>query len=87
MKIFVYKFLIILVGIFIVFQLTIGLLIKEMKSTFVEYTSGDNILFLKDKLRNEIKENLKKDQILNNEDAKLLKQLLEKINKELKNSN
>lgn len=87
MKIFVYKFLIILVGIFIVFQLTIGLLIKEMKSTFVEYTSGDNILFLKDKLRNEIKENLKKDQILNSEDAKLLKQLLEKINKELKNSN
>ena len=87
MKIFVYKFLIILVGIFIVFQLTIGLLIKEMKSTFVEYTSGDNILFLKDKLRNEIKENLNKDQILNNEDAKLLKQLLEKINKELKNSN
>ena len=87
MKIFVYKFLIILVGIFIVFQLTIGLLIKEMKSTFVEYTSGDNILFLKDKLRNEIKENLEKDQILNNEDAKLLKQLLEKINKELKNSN
>jgi len=87
MRIFVYKFLIILVGIFIVFQLTIGLLIKEMKSTFVEYTSGDNILFLKDKLRNEIKENLKKDQILNKEDAKLLKQLLEKINKELKNSN
>lgn len=87
MRIFVYKFLIILVGIFIVFQLTIGLLIKDMKSTFVEYTSGDNILFLKDKLRNEIKENLKKDQILNNEDAKLLKQLLEKINKELKNSN
>ena len=87
MKIFVYKFLIILVGIFIVFQLTIGLLIKEMKSTFVEYTSGDNILFLKDKLRNEIKENLKKDQILNNEDAKLLKQLLEKIDKELKNLN
>ena len=87
MRIFVYKFLIIIVGIFIVFQLTIGLLIKEMKSTFIEYTSGDNILFLKDKLRNEIKENLKKDQILNNEDAKLLKQLLEKINKELKNSN
>ena len=47
----------------------------------------DNILFLKDKLRNEIKENLEKDQILNNEDAKLLKQLLEKINKEHKNSN
>jgi len=86
MRVFIYKFLIVLVGVFIIFQLTIGLFIKEMKSTFVEYTSGDNILFLKDKLRNEIKENLEKDQILNNEDAKLLKQLLEKINKELKNS-
>ena len=42
------------------------------------------ISFLKDKVRNEIKKNLEKDQILNNEDAKLLKQLLEKINKELK---
>ena len=40
MRIFIYKFLIVLVGIFIIFQLTIGLFIKEMKSTFVEYTSG-----------------------------------------------
>ncbi len=87
MKLFVYKFLLVLVGAYILFQLTIGILFKQIEGTIVEYSSGDNILFLKEKIRNEIKNNLNKDKILNDEDALLLRDFLNKIQKEIFKSN
>lgn len=87
MKLFIYKFLLVLVGAYILFQLTIGILFKQIEGTIVEYSSGDNILFLKEKIRNEIKNNLNKDKILNDEDALLLRDFLNKIQKEIFKSN
>ena len=45
--------------------------------------SKDNINYIKDKLRSEIKDGLEKDQILSQEDVILVNKLLLKIKKEL----
>ena len=70
MKIFIYKLLAILVGFYIVFQLTIGLVLKDIKNSISNYSSEENILFVKEKIREELKNGLSKDKILSPEDAK-----------------
>ena len=87
MKIFIYKLLISLVAIFILFQLTVGLLIKEAKKNIQELSSKETVILFKEKIREEIKNGLSKENILIKEDAELLKQFYEKIKKELDSSN
>ena len=87
MKIFIYKILITFIAIFILFQLTVGLLIKETKKTVKELSSKESAILIKEKIRNEIKSGLLKENILNKEDAILLKQFYKKIKKELESSN
>lgn len=85
MKIFIYKLIISLVGIFILFQLTIGLAIKEIEKNIIEFSSKESVSIYKEKIREEINEGIKKDRILDEEDAKLLKLFYEKIKQELNN--
>jgi hypothetical protein len=73
MRIFFYKFIIILVGLFILYQLTIGYTIKKFEQKFYSINIKEQSEFLKNKLREEIKDTLKKDRILEKEDAILLK--------------
>ena len=87
MKIFIYKLLITFIAIFILFQLTVGLLVKETKKTVKELSSKESAISIKEKIRNEIKSGLLKENILNKEDAILLKQFYKKIKKELESSN
>tara|TARA_B100000886_G_scaffold336011_1_gene294028 strand:- start:5018 stop:5281 length:264 start_codon:yes stop_codon:yes gene_type:complete len=87
MKIFIYKLLISLVAIFILFQLTIGLLIKEAKKNIQELSSKETVILFKEKIREEIKNGLSKENVLSKEDAELLNQFYEKIKKELDSSN
>ena len=87
MKIFIYKLLISLVAIFILFQLTVGLLIKEAKKNIQELSSKETVILFKEKIREEIKNGLSKENVLSKEDAKLLNQFYEKIKKELDSSN
>tara|TARA_Y200000002_G_C22671429_1_gene660212 strand:+ start:860 stop:1117 length:258 start_codon:yes stop_codon:yes gene_type:complete len=84
MRIFIYKILIFIISFYIVFQLTFGLLIKEFKKNLYEFSSKENILIIKDKIREELKDGLKKDRILNTSDAELIKMFLRKISSELK---
>ena len=79
MKIFIYKLLISLVAIFILFQLTVGLLIKEAKKNIQELSSKETVILFKEKIREEIKNGLSKENVLSKEDAKLLNQFYEKI--------
>ena len=46
----------------------------------------DNIEFVKDKIRLEIKKGIEKDKILKDEDALLLKQLIQKLKNEIESS-
>ena len=86
MKVFIYKLLISLVGVYIIFQLTIGLTIKKLESKVSEMTSKENIELTKKKIREELNNGIKKDRILSSSDAKLLKEFFNKISSEI-NSN
>ena len=86
MKIFIYKLLISLVGVYIIFQLTIGLTIKKLESKVSEMTSKENIELTKNKIREELNNGIKKDKILSSSDAKLLNEFFNKISSEI-NSN
>jgi len=87
MKIFVYKALFVFVCIFILFQLTVGVKIKQLNSQLNQLKSQKNIYYLKNKLKNELKNAVKKENYLSPEDAKLINDFLNKIKKELSNNN
>lgn len=83
MKLFIYKSLFIFFFIFVLFQLTFGLIIKDVKETIYNLGSKENSETLKVKIKEEIKSSLKKDRIIQVEDAALIKAFIEKIKKEL----
>ena len=83
MRIFFYKLIIIIVGLFILYQLTIGYTIKKIQQKFYSINVKEQSEFIKDKLREEIKSTLKKDEILTKEDAILIKKFYLKILSEI----
>jgi len=83
MRIFFYKFIITIVGLFILYQLTIGYTIKKIQQNLYSINIKEQSEFIKDKLREEIKNNLKKDEILAKEDAILIKKFYLKILSEI----
>tara|TARA_B100000579_G_C22790150_1_gene834047 strand:- start:1122 stop:1385 length:264 start_codon:yes stop_codon:yes gene_type:complete len=87
MKIFIYKSLFVFFCIFVLFQLTIGAKIKEFKKEVENMKSEENVIYIKNKVRDELKNAIKKDQYLSDEDAKLINEFLNKIKKELANQN
>ena len=87
MKIFVYKTLFIFVCVFIFFQLTVGTKIKQLNNKLEEFKSQENINYMKNKLRDELKNAIRKDRYLNPDDAKLINDFITKLKKELSNSN
>ena len=58
-----------------------------MEVKISQIKSKENIVLIKDKIREEVRGSLNKDQILNTEDAILLKKFLKKINSEIQNAN
>ena len=86
MKQFIYKVLISIIAVILIYEFTIGKIIKT-------YTDKLNFIYTKEgrkemviSLRNEIDKGIKKDRYLSKEDARLINQFLNKIKKELKNS-
>jgi hypothetical protein len=85
MKIFIYKFTIILIGLFLLFQFTIGTQVIKIKQQIYNLSSKEKIYDLKEKIREELKSAESKDRILSKEDASLLKNFINKIDSELNN--
>jgi hypothetical protein len=83
MRIFFYKFIIIILGLFILYQLTIGYTIKKFEQKFYSINIKEQSEFIKNKLREEIINTLKKDKILEKEDAILIKKFYLKILSEI----
>ena len=86
MKQFIYKTLIAVVAIVLVYELTIAKQIKE-------FTSQSEIILTKEgrkdgveKIREELKKAIKKERYLSKEDAKLINQFIRKIKNELRES-
>ena len=85
MKIFVYKTLFVSVCLFLLFQLTIGVKIKQLNNELEKFKSKENLEIIKNKLRKEMKNAVNKENYLSPDDAKLINEFLDKIKKELSN--
>ena len=83
MKIFVYKTLFVFVCAFFLFQLTVGSKVKQINYEIDKLKSKENIEKIKNKLRNELRDAVSKDNYLTPDDAKLINDFINKINKEL----
>ena len=86
MKQFIYKTIVAIIAIVLVYELTIAKQIKE-------FTSQSEIILTKEgrkdgveKIREELKKAIKKERYLSKEDAKLLNQFIRKIKNELRES-
>ena len=86
MKSFIYKTIIAVIAIVIVYEFTIAKQIKEITSQSVILLSKEGRKVGVDKIRDEIKKAVKKERYLSKEDAKLINQFISKIRKELKES-
>ena len=83
MKQFIYKIVIFIIAIVLIYEFTIGKQINK-------YTDKLNIISSKEgrkesviKIKEEIKKGIKKERYLSKEDAKLINQFIKKIRKEL----
>ena len=85
MKTFVYKTLFIFICIFLLFQLTIGANLKQLNKELTELKSKKNIEIIKDKLRDELRNAISKENYLSPDDAKLINEFINKLKKELSN--
>ena len=83
MKLFIYKSLFVSLLIFLIFHATFGFVLRKYEAKIYNLLSKDNLIFLKEKAKQEIKNSIKKDRILNKEDSALIKNFLNKINSEL----
>ena len=86
MKQFIYKTIVAIIAIVLVYELTIAKQIKE-------FTSQSEIILTKEgrkdgveKIRKELKKAIKKERYLSKEDAKLINQFIRKIRNELRES-
>tara|TARA_B100001248_G_scaffold101647_1_gene75624 strand:+ start:4428 stop:4688 length:261 start_codon:yes stop_codon:yes gene_type:complete len=83
MKFFVYKTLFIALIFFLLFHLTFGYLIKSYEKKFYNNFSSEKIEQIKEKTREELRNALVKENILNKEDAILLNEFIKKLQKEI----
>lgn len=86
MRIYVYKILVLFVAIFFLYQFTIGHTIYKFQNKFYSSMNKKTVDEFKDKIRIEINTSLKKDKILNKEDALMLNQLFNKLSSEIRNA-
>ena len=87
MKLFIYKTLFLSLIVFIIFHSTIGYVIKKYENKIYNSLSKDNVIFIKEKIRSEIRDGISKDRIINQDDAILLNSFIKKLKKELDNLN
>lgn len=83
MKIFLIKTGVIFFAALILFKLTVGSLYNSLQKKFDQQFSKDQIILIKDKIREEMRKGIEKDKILNDEDAELIQKFIKKLLKEI----
>ena len=83
MKLFIYKTLIVFFLIFLLFELTIGTVIKSYEKKVDNFLSRENLVQIKMKIRKEMENAVQKENYLQPEDAKLINQFLKKLQSEI----
>jgi hypothetical protein len=84
MKQFIYKILITCSSLLVLYHLTIGYQLRSTKIELLKFFDKEKIIYLRSKVKDEIKKSLNKKNILNPEDAKLIGKFIEKITNEIK---
>ena len=86
MKQFIYKTIIIIIAIIVIYEFTISKQIKQITKQSEILLSKEGRKEGVEKLREEIKKAIKKERYLSKEDAKLINEFIQKITTELKDS-
>ena len=86
MKQFIYKSFIIVVAIILIFEFTIGNKISQIYEKIDVVSSKEGRKESVNKIRDEIKRAIKKERYLSKEDAKLINLFINKIKRELQES-
>lgn len=86
MKQFIYKMIVAIIAIVLVYEFTIGKLIKKYTDKLNYISTKDGRKELVISLREEIQKGVKKERYLSKEDAQLLNQFIKKIQNELQES-
>tara|TARA_B110000444_G_C18533194_1_gene452187 strand:+ start:86 stop:352 length:267 start_codon:yes stop_codon:yes gene_type:complete len=84
MKQFIYKIIVSIIAVVLIYEFTIGKQIKRYSEKFNYITTKEGRKEFIIYLRQEIKKGIDKERYLSKEDAKLLNQFIGKIQKELK---
>ena len=83
MKIILIKTGVIFFAVLVLFKLTVGSLYNSLQKKFDEQFSKEQIVLIKDKIREEMRKGIEKDKILNDDDAKLIQEFIKKLLKEI----
>ena len=83
MKIFIYKTIFILIGIYILYMFTFGIKINSSERSLKNLANDQGRELIRNKIRNELKKATERDQILKPEDREILKPFITKIQNEL----
>mgnify|MGYP006098966113 FL=1 len=83
MKIFIYKTIIVLVSVFILFKITVGQTLKNYENKILSIKSKENRENILNKIKEEIKSANNKDQIFSDEEKVLIYTFINKIKKEI----
>ena len=86
MKQFIYKVIVSVIAIVLIYEFTLGKLIKKYSDKLNYISTKDGRKELVISLREEIKKGVNKERYLSKEDARLLNQFIQKIQKELQES-
>ena len=87
MRIFIYKLIISFLAIFFLYHSTIGYTIYKFQNKIYSSLNKKTVEDIKFKIRAEIENSLKKDKILERDDAILLNKILKKLSSEINNPN
>lgn len=83
MKLFFYKSVLVLVLFVIGVHFSFFLIKDNLKRDYDKLISKENVENIKNKIREELKDGVEKEVLINPEDAILLKKFFEKINKDI----
>jgi|TARA_B110000438_G_scaffold278782_1_gene302629 hypothetical protein len=83
MKIFLYKLFISLVAFYIFFEITIGSKIDYVEKTLNSFKDDNQRILMKDKLKDELRKAIKKENYLTEDERYLISSFIEKIKNEL----
>tara|TARA_B110000967_G_C18686932_1_gene461023 strand:+ start:612 stop:872 length:261 start_codon:yes stop_codon:yes gene_type:complete len=83
MKIFFYKSVLVFVLFILAIHFSFGLISNKLKNEYKNLISKERVEHIKNKIRIELKNGVKKDDLINPKDAKIINKFLEKIKTDL----